>query len=101
MRILISFINTLIFTIFFKQKTIVTIDIQGIISEYILKISSENLTEKEISEKVLSFTQKLENTLKHTASKNNIILMPQQVVFGGVVRDITNEFKKEVMKNEK
>jgi hypothetical protein len=83
-------INVVLFTLFYKPKRVATLDLQGIINDYIKSIANRESNEREMEQFILQ----INDMIKDVSKENNLIIVPKQVIFYGVDIDITNEFRR-------
>ena len=88
-------ILVLIITHFISQPTkkIVTVNITGIVNQFIKDETHKNLPNETIEKEVKNFGNKLESTMKQYANQHNLVLLPSEAVIAGST-DYTDIFTK-------
>lgn len=82
----------------FNYQTIGTVNITGIIDQFVKLESKNNLPAAEIKAQVKKFSFSLDQVLKIVSNKKNVILVPSEAVFAGA-KDYTAEVLEQVMRS--
>jgi len=75
-----------------KQPQIVSVDLKGILQEFVVSTAATKMEGDELSKHVQDYTKKLEELTKALAEQENFIIVPKNAVLAGG-RDITAEVK--------
>lgn len=89
--LLSTFINIIIFSLFYKEKQIAVVDLQSINDEYTRLLVEKNPDSK--NEKIKLFVLKTNKILTQISKENNLIILPKQAVFSGENIDLTKQIR--------
>lgn len=79
----------------FQPPQMVTVNITGMISQYVKTLAKANLTQEQMMQQVTTFAKDVQLVIKNTAQKKHWMIMPSQAVLSGG-HDVTPLIQKEV-----
>jgi type-F conjugative transfer system protein TrbI len=74
------------------QPRVVSVDLKGILKEFIVKSAQSKMGEMELSAHISGYTGRLDNVLKAISVQENLIVLPKKAVISGSL-DITDQVK--------
>jgi hypothetical protein len=92
--LLLTFIAVLVFSkvTSTKSATLATVDVTGIVQQFVRSQATLNLPPKVLEQRVNAFGHQMEATLKSLAQERHLLLLPQEAVISGAV-DVTSVVK--------
>lgn len=78
-----------------NKPEIVTVNITGMINQYVKTLAKANLTQDQMMQQVSTFAKDIQLVIKETSKKHHWMIMPSQAVLSGG-HDVTPMIQKEV-----